>query len=55
MKINSKLDEFNSNLLDIDDRVSTLTDRYRSQFTAMEQVVTSLKSTGNYMENLLGI
>ena len=52
-EINSKLDEFNSNLLDIDDRVSTITDRYRSQFTAMEQVVTSLKSTGNYMENLL--
>ena len=52
-EINSKLDEFNSNLLDIDDRVSILTDRYRSQFTAMEQVVTSLKSTGDYMENLL--
>ena len=52
-EINSKLDEFNSNLLDIDERVSILTDRYRSQFTAMEQVVTSLKSTGNYMENLL--
>ena len=52
-EINSKLDEFNSNLLDIDDRVSILTDRYRSQFTAMEQAVTSLKSTGDYMENLL--
>ena len=52
-EINSKLDEFNSNLLDIDDRVSILTDRYRSQFTTMEQVVTSLKSTGDYMENLL--
>ena len=30
-----------------------LTERYKTQFTAMEQAVTSLKSTGDYMENLL--
>ncbi len=52
-EINSKLDQFNEDLLDVDDKISLLTDRYRSQFTAMEQVVTSFKSTGNYMENLL--
>ena len=53
LEINSKLNEFNLDLADIDERVSMLTERYKSQFTAMEQVVTSLKSTGDYMENLL--
>ena len=40
-------------LIELDERVLMLTDRYKSQFGAMEQVVTSLKSTGDYMENLL--
>ncbi len=53
LEINSKLNEFNLDLADIDERVSMLTERYKTQFTEMEQVVTSLKSTGNYMENLL--
>ena len=52
-EINAKLVEYNSELLDVDDKVSLLTERYTSQFTAMEQAVTSLKSTGDYMENLL--
>jgi flagellar hook-associated protein 2 len=52
-EINAKLVEYNSDLLDVDDKVSLLTERYTSQFTAMEQAVTSLKSTGDYMENLL--
>ena len=52
-EINSKLGQFNEDLLDVDDKISLLTDRYRSQFTAMEQAVTSFKSTGDYMENLL--
>ena len=53
LEINSKLNEFNLDLADIDERVAMLTERYKTQFTAMEQVVTSLKSTGDYMENLL--
>ena len=52
-EINSKLAEFNEDLSDVDNKIALLTDRYRSQFTAMEQAVTSFKSTGNYMENLL--
>ena len=52
-EINAKLVEYNSDLLEVDDKVSLLTERYTSQFTAMEQAVTSLKSTGDYMENLL--
>ena len=53
LEINSKISEFNLDLIDVDEKVKTLTERYRSQFTSMEQVVTSLKSTGNYMENLM--
>lgn len=53
LEINSKLSEYNLDLLELDERVLMLTDRYKSQFGAMEQVVTSLKSTGDYMENLL--
>ena len=53
LEINTKLSEYNLDLLDIDNKISILTDRYRTQFTAMEQAVTSLKSTGDYMENLL--
>ena len=53
LEINSRLSEFNLDLLELDDKVATLTERYTSQFTAMEQAVTSLKSTGDYMENLL--
>ena len=52
-EINSQLNEYNSDLQDIDEKILMLTDRYKSQFTAMEQVVTSLKSTGDYLENLL--
>ncbi len=52
-EINSRIDEFNQDLLEVDDKIALLTERYRSQFTAMEQVVTSFKSTGDYMENLL--
>ena len=53
LDINSKISEFNLDLIDVDEKVKTLTERYRSQFTSMEQVVTSLKSTGDYMENLM--
>ena len=50
---NSKLSEFNDDLLLIDDKVATLTKRYKTQFSAMEQIVTSLKSTGDYLENMM--
>ena len=50
---NSQLSDFNEDLTTIDDKVAILTKRYRTQFTAMEQIVTSLKSTGDYMENML--
>jgi len=45
---NLKLD-----LLDIDEKVESLTERYKKQFSAMESVVTSLKSTGDYITNMM--
>ena len=50
---NNSLNNHNLNLTKIDDKVKTLTERYKKQFTAMENIVTSLKSTGEYMENML--
>ena len=45
--------DFNIDLLDIDDRAANLTERYKSQFSAMESAVTSLKSTGDYLTNMM--
>ena len=44
---------FNIDLSDIDDRAADLTQRYKSQFSAMESAVTSLKSTGDYLTNMM--
>ncbi len=49
----TKLNDLNDDLLSIDDKVITLTERYKSQFGAMESAVTSLKSTGEYLDNLI--
>ena len=45
---NLKLD-----LLDVDEKVESLTERYKKQFSAMESAVTSLKSTGDYLTNMM--
>ena len=50
---NTQLTEFNEDLLEIDDKVASLQKRYTSQFGAMESAVTSLKSTGEYLDNML--
>ena len=47
------LADFNLDLSNIDDRVVDLTQRYKSQFSAMESAVTSLKSTGDYLTNMM--
>ena len=41
-----------SALVDLNDQMTSLRDRYVKQFTSMEQAVTSLKSTGEYLTNL---
>jgi len=49
----TKLNDLNEDLLSIDDKVENLTSRYKTQFGAMESVVTSFKSTGEYLDNLI--
>ena len=39
-------------LVDLNTQMQSLRDRYILQFTSMEQAVTSLKSTGEYLTNL---
>ena len=51
--INERLLEFNTDLNELDDKAELLTARYTEQFSSMEKIVTSLKSTGDYMENML--
>ena len=40
-------------LLDIEDKVDTIRTRYLEQYSAMESAVTSLKGTGEYLENMI--
>ena len=51
--INDKLLGFNNDISELEDKANLLTARYTEQFTSMEKIVTSLKSTGVYMENML--
>ena len=45
--------DLNLDLADVDEKVEALTARYKKQFSAMESVVTSLKSTGDYLTNMM--
>jgi len=45
--------DLNIDLADIDEKVVSLTERYKKQFSSMESVVTSLKSTGDYLTNMM--
>ena len=49
LNANNQLGEYNTDLTGIDEKVETLTLRYKAQFGAMESAVTSLKSTGEYL------
>ena len=40
-------------LISVDEKVESLTVRYKKQFSSMESVVTSLKSTGDYLKNMM--
>ena len=51
-KQNKDLVSQNTMLSDLDTQYESIRDRYMVQFTAMEQAVTSLKSTGDYLTNL---
>ena len=49
----SLLSDYSLDLAEVDERVISLTERYKSQFSAMESTVTSLKSTGDYLTNMM--
>ncbi|MAI97382.1 MAG: hypothetical protein CML37_01620 [Rhodobacteraceae bacterium] len=51
--LNRDLSDINTNLLDIDTKVDTIRERYLEQYGAMESAVTSLKGTGEYLENMI--
>ncbi len=51
-RLNKDLVSQNTMLSDLDTQYEAIRDRYMVQFTAMEQAVTSLKSTGDYLTNL---
>jgi len=45
--------DLNVDLADVDEKVEALTARYKNQFSSMESVVTRLKSTGDYLTNMM--
>jgi flagellar capping protein FliD len=50
--LNNEITSESSLLTDLNTKFETTRSRYLQQFTAMEQTVTSLKSTGEYLTNL---
>ena len=50
--INQQVSDQSDLLVDLNTQMESLRSRYIQQFTAMEQAVTSLKSTGEYLTNL---
>ncbi len=51
-RLNKDLVTQNTMLSDLDTQYESIRSRYMQRFTAMEQAVTSLKSTGDYLTNL---
>ncbi len=49
----ARITEANGKLADLDVRAAKLEKRYLSRFTAMETAISSMKSTGNYLTNLV--
>jgi len=53
LTLETTVSDLNIDLADVDIRVEALTKRYKEQFGAMESAVTSLKSTGDYLTNMM--
>ena len=51
--LNKDLSEIDDGLLDINRKVDVIRERYLEKFSAMESAVTSLKGTGEYLENMV--
>jgi flagellar hook-associated protein 2 len=52
VELQADITEADATLAEIEAKVTELTDRYNTQFSAMEAAVTSLNATGEYMETL---
>ena len=50
---NSSISEYNEERLKIEDKIVSLTDRYTTQFAAMESAVTSFKKTGEFLTGFI--
>ena len=50
---NTSISEFNEEMVKIDDKIVSLTDRYTTQFAAMESAVTSFKKTGEFLTGFI--
>ena len=51
--LNQELSEYNDDLVKLDEDIEKLRDRYKEQYGAMESVVNSFKSTGEYLDNFM--
>jgi flagellar hook-associated protein 2 len=52
-KASSSIAEFNEDRDKLDERITSLTDRYVTQFSAMESAVTSFKKTGEFLTGFI--
>ncbi|MBC2834762.1 flagellar filament capping protein FliD [Paragemmobacter straminiformis] len=52
-QLGSRITEANTKLAELDVRAAKLEKRYLSRFTAMEASISTMKSTGNYLTNLV--
>jgi len=52
-QLGARITEANTKLADLDVRAAKLEKRYLSRFTAMEAAISTMKSTGNYLTNLV--
>jgi flagellar hook-associated protein 2 len=50
---NTSISEYNDERLKIEDKIASLTDRYTTQFAAMESAVTSFKKTGEFLTGFI--
>jgi flagellar hook-associated protein 2 len=53
VEANSSITEYNEEMIKIDDKIASLTDRYMTQFAAMESAVTSFKKTGEFLTGFI--
>ena len=51
--LNQELNDYSDDLVELDKDIEKLRDRYKEQYGAMESVVNSFKSTGEYLDNFM--